>query len=84
MVAGGAVAAADPDSAGINPAWRKALVHAISGQTWADGAPLADILAAKDRVKEYTRALEDLAPDSGSYFNEVSSIRYLIGLIFAI
>lgn len=72
MVAGGAVSKVDPDSAGINPAWRKALVHAVTGQLWEDGAPVEEILAAKEKVKEYTRALEALAPDSGSYFNEVS------------
>ncbi|KAI0094878.1 FAD-binding domain-containing protein [Irpex rosettiformis] len=72
MVAGGAVAKVDPDSAGINPAWREALVHVATGQTWVDGTPLTEIVAAKERVKAYTLALENLAPGSGSYFNEAS------------
>jgi hypothetical protein len=76
-VAGGAVAKADPDSAGLNPAWRKALIHSVVAQTWKDGAPLSDILAAKEQVKKDTKVLEDLAPDSGSYFNEVRRSRFL-------
>ena len=72
MVAGGAVAKSDPESTGLNPAWRKALIHTVAGAGWADDAPLVEIDAAKERVKEYTRALEKLAPNSGAYFNEVS------------
>ena len=72
LVAGGAVAKSDPESTGLNPAWRKALIHIAAGAGWADGAPLEEIEAAKERVKDYTRALEKLAPNSGAYFNEVS------------
>ena len=48
LVAGGAVAKSDPESTGLNPAWRKALIHTVAGAGWADDAPLEEIEAAKE------------------------------------
>ncbi|KAI0094879.1 hypothetical protein BDY19DRAFT_988669 [Irpex rosettiformis] len=72
LVAGGAVAKADPDSAGINPARHKALVHTVAGHGWANDASLENIISAKEKVKGFTRSLERLSPASGAYFNEAS------------
>lgn len=33
----------DPDSTGLNPAWRKALIHLIWGTEWKEGTPASEI-----------------------------------------
>ena len=71
LLGGGAVTKVDPDSAGVNPAWRNALIHTVFGEIWPDGASLETIVAAQRSVREGVRVLEKLAPDSGAYFNEV-------------
>lgn len=72
LVAGGAVAEVDPESTGLNPAWRKALVHSAFGFAWPDGASTEELIAVQEQVAKHTRDLEELVPDSGAYFNEVS------------
>ena len=56
----------------LNPAWREAVVHVITGQSWDD--TLSDDLAAKavhDMTYKRGYALRQLAPDTGAYVNEV-------------
>ncbi|KIJ61684.1 hypothetical protein HYDPIDRAFT_115467 [Hydnomerulius pinastri MD-312] len=71
-VAGGKVSEIDPDSVGLNPAWRKALLHVTFGQTWPEGAAADDIDSAIDLIKQGLKSVHKLAPDSGAYFNEAS------------
>lgn len=71
LVAGGAVNRVDPDAAGINPAWRKATVHAVTGALWQEGATADEINAQRDVLKGRMEKLRALAPESGVYFNEV-------------
>ena len=75
FVGGGQVSrdGADPYS-GLNPAWRKTYVHNVVARGWAPGSDQA----TKDAVHRditYTKvqALKDLAPNTGSYMNEVKS-----------
>lgn len=63
----------------LNPAWRETAVHLISEQEWNDTLPDK---VAEEVIKEMTYgkgyALRQLAPDSGSYINEVISASLLV------
>ncbi|EIW73969.1 FAD-binding domain-containing protein [Coniophora puteana RWD-64-598 SS2] len=72
FVAGGQVAKADPDSAAVNPAWRKALVHIVWLAAWEDGTSSEDLTRLAELVGAQSRAMAALTPGSGSYFNEAS------------
>jgi len=73
QVAGGAVSQADPDSTGLNPAWREAIASADTAGIWADGSSLAQINQVRDSLKSAIGILQSLAgPGSGAYFNEAS------------
>ncbi|KAK7470126.1 hypothetical protein VKT23_001567 [Stygiomarasmius scandens] len=71
-VAGGKVAEFDADSAGLNPAWRKAILHVVALSGWAEGATADEIRTVQQRLKNELAALERLAPGGGAYFNEAS------------
>lgn len=58
----------------LNPAWRDAVIHLAVGGEWADGASDEEIQAVRDDVTyRQVAALKSLAPESGAYFNEVST-----------
>jgi len=70
LVAGGAVSKVDPDSTGINPAWRKALTHLIWSQGWDEGTSASEI----DQISAaLTKTLGKVSTLTGSsaYLNEV-------------
>ncbi|KAK7024262.1 hypothetical protein VNI00_016479 [Paramarasmius palmivorus] len=71
-VAGGAVSRVDPDSVGLNPAWRNAVTHVYVGDSWEDGTSAEEIQNIKEKLKGYNDILESLQPGSGTYFNEAS------------
>ncbi|KAF7791875.1 hypothetical protein EIP86_002899 [Pleurotus ostreatoroseus] len=72
LIAGGAVAKPDPNSTGLNPAWRKALVLYILWTAWDEGASSSVIEQQRDTLKRYTSVLNDLVPHAGTYLNEAS------------
>ncbi|KAH7921689.1 FAD-binding domain-containing protein [Leucogyrophana mollusca] len=72
FVAGGKVSKIDPNSAGVNPAWRKAIIHLTFGIAWPFGASSQEIDGMIDILKAKEKALRDLTPESGAYFNEAS------------
>ncbi|KAH7921694.1 FAD-binding domain-containing protein [Leucogyrophana mollusca] len=72
FVAGGEVSRISPDSAGVNPAWRKAIVHVTFGIDWPLGATSEEIDGLIEGLKAEEKALHDLTPESGAYFNEAS------------
>ncbi|KAI0363913.1 FAD-binding domain-containing protein [Pilatotrama ljubarskyi] len=72
MVSGGAVSRVNPGAMGVNPAWRKALLHTIFATGWAEGTPNDIINELVDGVKQNMTTLRALAPKSGAYFNEAS------------
>ncbi|KAI8995653.1 FAD-binding domain-containing protein [Trametes punicea] len=72
MVAGGAVGKVHPRAMGVNPAWRKALLHTITATGWPEGTPVNVIDELIDGLKQGVATLRALAPDSGAYFNEAS------------
>ncbi|KAI6015297.1 hypothetical protein F5J12DRAFT_817299 [Pisolithus orientalis] len=72
MVAGGKVAQISPDSAGLNPAWRNAIVETACGVFWAEGATAEEISGQIDQLKVWIKDMYVLSPQSGAYFNEAS------------
>ncbi|KAI0635700.1 hypothetical protein C8Q77DRAFT_1099088 [Trametes polyzona] len=72
IVAGGAVSRVDPDSVGLNPAWRKARMHVVVATLWPKGSDAGTIGAARKRLQDQMVNLRALAPHSGAYFNEAS------------
>jgi hypothetical protein len=70
LVAGGAVAQVDPDSTGLNPAWRKALVHLLWGTGWQEGTPFSEIKQLRAVIAQSLTRVSELA-GSSAYFNEV-------------
>ncbi|KIJ13624.1 hypothetical protein PAXINDRAFT_100587 [Paxillus involutus ATCC 200175] len=72
MVAGGKVNQIDPDSAGVNPAWRNAVVETVCAINWQGGASSSEIEGMIDQLKGWIKAMYDLTPDDGAYFNEAS------------
>lgn len=73
MTVGGAVAAADPDSAAtsVTTAWRSAIQHVALGLGWALNATLAEQTTVFEAVYNVTSILRYYVPDgSGAYFSE--------------
>lgn len=75
LVAGGAASRVDPDASGLNPAWRKAVVHVVGGATWADGTTSDEINALRAALSDRNAQLRALAPESGAYLNEVRTMQ---------
>jgi len=67
----------DPDSTGLNPAWRNSLAYTTLGTTWREGANLTEIDAARQVLIQDMKILEGIAPESGAYLNEVRAPRLL-------
>jgi hypothetical protein len=72
FVAGGAVSKVDPDSTGLNPSWRKALLEFTLGIGWVEGTPFSEIKKLRAEQALVVKKLSALMPDAGSYFNEGS------------
>lgn len=62
----------DPDSTGLNPAWRKALVHVGFGGSWDESAPTAEITRIREQLAQRLKKISDVTPGSGAYLNEVT------------
>ncbi|KAF5357393.1 hypothetical protein D9758_005958 [Tetrapyrgos nigripes] len=71
-VAGGQVSQIDPDSVGLNPAWRNATVLMFSAVIWESGVTADEYRVIQDKLKDDLAVLESLAPGGGTYFNEAS------------
>jgi FAD/FMN-containing dehydrogenase len=72
MVAGGAVAAADPQSTltSVTPAWRSAALHATLAISWDSTTSFAQEQQYFEDVSNLTSVLRAAAPASGAYLNE--------------
>jgi hypothetical protein len=53
---------------GVNPAWRKAILHVTAAAIWEEGQPLSEIQNAQQRVRDMLNELEKVG--DGSYLNE--------------
>jgi hypothetical protein len=68
------VATVDPDSTGLNPAWRSAVAHVLTATTWPEGLSSASIMDSRENVLQDILTIASLLPpDAGSYFNEVGT-----------
>ncbi len=60
----------NPDNA-VNPAWRNAVMHAISSTRWAENATVDEIKAARhDLTYKHMQRWRDASPGSGAYLSE--------------
>jgi len=73
MVAGGKVNEIDPESAGINPAWRNAVVEVGCGVFWEEGTSSTAIEGLISQLNAWTSSLSQAASNDAAYFNEVRS-----------
>ncbi|KAF8838009.1 FAD-binding domain-containing protein [Paxillus ammoniavirescens] len=71
-VAGGKVNQIDPDSAGLNPSWRNAVIETLCEITWEDGASSTEIQRMIDELEEAIAVMHDLTPLDGAYLGEAS------------
>ncbi|KAI9464375.1 hypothetical protein HD554DRAFT_2281222 [Boletus coccyginus] len=71
-IAGGKVSQFGADSAGLNPAWRNAVVETVCGISWEDGASSTEIQGMISQFKGWIKAMYDITPNDGAYFNEAS------------
>ena len=60
----------NPDSTGVNPAWRKALAHVVWGQGWEEGTSASKINQMRAALAKTLGMLSTLT-GSSAYFNEV-------------
>ena len=56
---------------GLVPAWRNSLLYTTFSRDWPEGSDLTVINAARQSLIQDMRIVEAIAPDSGSYINEV-------------
>ena len=74
-IAGGKVSQFGADSAGLNPVWRDAVVETVCGITWEDGTSSTKIQGMISQLKGWIKAMYDITPNDGAYFNEVRPVR---------
>ena len=68
----------DPNS-GLNPAWRQMYVHNVVARGWLPGTDDATIQGVYNDVTNVKiKALKTLAPETGSYMNEVSTSKVIL------
>ncbi|KAH7921264.1 FAD-binding domain-containing protein [Leucogyrophana mollusca] len=72
FVSGGAVSKVDPESTGLNPAWRESLVEAVWGAEWDEGATYSEIERSRAELAATMAQVSAIMPGAGSYFNEGS------------
>ena len=70
MVGGGKVTQIGPEPAGINPAWRNAVVGAGCGISWQEGASSQEMEEEISQLNTWISAFYAVAPNDGTYFNE--------------
>ncbi|KAM6494756.1 FAD binding domain containing protein [Amanita muscaria] len=71
-VAGGKVSQIDPDSVGVNPAWRQAIGVFESIVTWPEGTSTAGINRLRQIAAADLESLNAISPNNGTYLNEAS------------
>jgi hypothetical protein len=74
FIAGGTVSRANPESTGLNPAWRETIGQLVTGIGWPEGTPTSEIDDLRKGAAAELASLDTVSADSGTYFNEVSSL----------
>jgi len=70
LVGGGKVNQPAPDAMGVNPSWRKALVHVVVTDAWRSNTSIADRNAIRRQITQGTQRLGGFVPEMGAYVNE--------------
>ncbi|EKG18605.1 FAD linked oxidase [Macrophomina phaseolina MS6] len=74
QVSGSMIASPKPVNNSLNPAWRDTVVHYIVSNSWDDSLPKDQAKQAQDDITNVRgRALRELAPESGAYWNEADT-----------
>ncbi|RMJ12262.1 hypothetical protein CDV36_008058, partial [Fusarium kuroshium] len=74
-IAGSVAASSVAVDNALNPACRETVVHLIAKESWKDSLPYTQANAALDDMTNVKgAALWNLAPDSGTYFNEADAL----------
>ena len=60
----------DPDSVGLNPTWRKALIHVFWDEVWPEGTPSSEIKQLREALAMSLTNVSAMV-GSSAYFNEV-------------
>ena len=76
MIAGGKVNHFGADSAGLNPAWRSAIVEMNYGASWDETTSPSQIQGLIQQLRGQIQQMHDATPNDGAYLNEVR--RYFI------
>jgi hypothetical protein len=71
FVAGGAVSKVNPDSAGLNPAWRKTIGQVSASINWNEGTSTAGINSLRKIAASNLELLDTISIDHAAYYNEV-------------
>ncbi|PSN74069.1 FAD-binding domain-containing protein [Corynespora cassiicola Philippines] len=75
LVSGGQVFKdAQDEYSGLNPTWRKSYFFHVVARGWVSGASDVEIEEVRADILSKTRAMEALAPDTGTYMNEASRL----------
>ncbi|KAG8220356.1 hypothetical protein J3R82DRAFT_3453 [Butyriboletus roseoflavus] len=72
-IAGGRVSHFGADSAGLNPAWRNAVVETVCGVFWDEDTSSTDIRGMIHQLQGWIQTMYDVTPNDGAYFNEASA-----------
>lgn len=70
-VAGGRVSQFGADSAGLNPAWRNAVVETVCAVSWSEETSSTEIQGMLQQLRGWIQAMYDVTPNDGAYLNEV-------------
>ncbi|KAM6494758.1 FAD binding domain containing protein [Amanita muscaria] len=71
-IGGGKVSQIDPDSVGVNPAWRQAIGIFESSVNWLEGTPTAEINRLSQIAAADLESLNAISLNNGTYLNEAS------------
>ncbi|KIL58561.1 hypothetical protein M378DRAFT_170465 [Amanita muscaria Koide BX008] len=71
-IGGGKVSQIDPDSVGVNPAWRQTIGIFESSVNWLEGTPTAEINRLRQIAAADLESLNAISPNNGTYLNEAS------------
>ena len=61
----------NPNSAGLNPAWRKTIGELVTGINWNEGASTAEINSLRKTAALNLELLDTVSVDHAAYYNEV-------------
>jgi hypothetical protein len=64
----------NPNSTGLNPAWRETIGQLVTGISWPEGTPTSEIDELRKGAAAELASLDTVSADSGAYLNEVNSL----------